>query len=128
MANKHLIKRSSVVGRAPLAVDLDFGELALNFADGKLYFKDASGNVQFFTTNTGGGGGSSVTISTTAPSSPSSGDLWWNSEDATLYIYYTDTNGSQWVSATQAGGGGGSGTSATVDQATLLSPFLLMGA
>lgn len=127
MANKHLIKRSSVVGRAPLAGDLDFGELALNFADGKLYFKDANGDVQFFTTDTGGGGGTgaSVTISTTPPSSPSATDLWWNSEDATLYIYYTDADGSQWVSAAQAGGGSaGSSGSATIADGSITSDKL----
>lgn len=101
MANKHLVKRSSVTGRAPQASELDFGELALNFADGKLYFKDASGNLQFFTT--GGEAEPATTISTTAPSNPQAGDLWWNSEDAALYIYYTDADSSQWVVAAQGG-------------------------
>ena len=41
----------------------------------------------------GGGGGASVTVSTTAPSSPSEGDQWFDSEDAIMYIYYD----SHWV-------------------------------
>ena len=40
-----------------------------------------------------GGGGASVTVSTTAPSSPSVGDQWFDSEDAIMYIYYD----SHWV-------------------------------
>ena len=43
MANKVLLKKSSVVSRIPTTSDLDYGELALNYADGKLYYK-TSGN------------------------------------------------------------------------------------
>jgi len=50
------------------------------------------------------GGGSSVTISTTAPGSPSAGDLWFNSENGTLYIYYDDGNSQQWVAPDNGGG------------------------
>ena len=32
-----------------------------------------------------------------APIDPSSGDLWWNSENGTLYVYYDDGNSQQWV-------------------------------
>lgn len=42
---------------------------------------------------------SATTIGTTAPVSPSTGDLWWNSESGQLKIYYTDIDGSQWVDA-----------------------------
>jgi hypothetical protein len=37
------------------------------------------------------GGGASVTVSTTAPSTPESGDLWWNSATGNLYVSYDDT-------------------------------------
>jgi hypothetical protein len=43
--------------------------------------------------------GSSVTISDTAPGSPSSGDLWWESDTGKLKIYYNDGDSSQWVDA-----------------------------
>jgi hypothetical protein len=42
MANKVLLKKSSVAAKVPLATDLDYGELALNYTDEKLYFKNAS--------------------------------------------------------------------------------------
>lgn len=45
------------------------------------------------------GGGGSIEISSTAPSSPSNGDLWWDSDDGKLYIYYDDGSSQQWVDA-----------------------------
>jgi hypothetical protein len=45
---KVLLKRSSVVGRIPTAGDLDYGELAINYADGKIYYKDNSNNINAF--------------------------------------------------------------------------------
>lgn len=49
-------------------------------------------------------GGASVTISTTAPGSPSAGDLWFNSENGTLYVYYDDGDSQQWVAPDNGGG------------------------
>ena len=45
----------------------------------------------------GGGGGASVTVDETAPSSPSLGDLWFDSSDGRTYVYYEDINSSQWI-------------------------------
>ena len=45
---KVLLKRSSVIGRAPQPGDLQYGEIAINFADGKLYYKDANNNINAF--------------------------------------------------------------------------------
>ncbi len=45
---KVLLKRSSVAGRVPTAGDLDYGEVAINFADGKIYYKDDSNNIKAF--------------------------------------------------------------------------------
>jgi hypothetical protein len=45
---KVLLKRSSVIGRAPQAGDLEYGEIALNFADGKIYYKDNNDNIKSF--------------------------------------------------------------------------------
>lgn len=53
MANKLLIKKSSVVSKVPTTSDLDYGELAINYADGKLFYKTASNTIASFgnTTN-----------------------------------------------------------------------------
>ena len=42
------LKKSSVPAKVPQANDLDFGELAINFADGKLYFKDSNSDIDYF--------------------------------------------------------------------------------
>jgi len=49
MANKVLLKKSSVTSKVPLTTDLDYGELALNYTDGKLFFKNASNVIKSFT-------------------------------------------------------------------------------
>lgn len=36
----------------------------------------------------GGGGGASVTVSDTAPSSPTEGDLWFESDTGDIFVYY----------------------------------------
>jgi hypothetical protein len=46
MANRFVLKHSAVATSAPLPADLVEGEVALNTADRKLYFKDTSGNIQ----------------------------------------------------------------------------------
>lgn len=45
---KLLLKKSSVVGKIPLVGDLSYGELALNYADGKLYYKTSSNTIEAF--------------------------------------------------------------------------------
>jgi hypothetical protein len=47
-ANKVLLKKSSVVSKVPLTTDLAYGELALNYADGLLYYKSANNVIQYF--------------------------------------------------------------------------------
>tara|TARA_B100002019_G_scaffold293364_1_gene320435 strand:+ start:12790 stop:18345 length:5556 start_codon:yes stop_codon:yes gene_type:complete len=45
---KVLLKRSSVAGKVPTTSDLDYGELAVNFADGKIYYKNSSNQIKAF--------------------------------------------------------------------------------
>ena len=44
------LKKSSEPGKIPNLDDLEFGELAINYADGKLYFKNANNTVESFDT------------------------------------------------------------------------------
>lgn len=46
MATKVLLKKSSVPNRVPETYDLEYGELALNYADGKLYYKNSNNEVK----------------------------------------------------------------------------------
>jgi len=55
MANKVTLKRSSVQGKSPQISDLDYGEVALNFADGRLYYRNSSDEIDFFDASARGG-------------------------------------------------------------------------
>jgi hypothetical protein len=46
MANTIILKKSSVTGKVPAVGDLIHGELALNYADGYLYYKNSDGTIQ----------------------------------------------------------------------------------
>ena len=43
-----ILKKSSVVGKVPTADELVFGEVAINFADGRLYYKNSDNQVKSF--------------------------------------------------------------------------------
>ena len=64
MANRIILKKTSVPGKVPVTTiedaeaGLAYGELAINYADGKLYYRSA-GNV---IGQVGGGGGGSGTL------------------------------------------------------------------
>lgn len=45
MANKIILKKSSVAGKTPTITDLAYGEVALNYTDGKLYYKNADNTI-----------------------------------------------------------------------------------
>lgn len=48
MANQIILKKSSVVSKVPATGDLAYGELALNYADGKLYYKRSDNIIDAF--------------------------------------------------------------------------------
>ena len=87
MANTIKIKNSGTTSNVPSS--LEHGELAINYADGLLFYKNSSNVISQFSS----GGGASVTISDTAPSSPSAGDLWYESDTGDFFVYYD----SYWV-------------------------------
>lgn len=45
---KVLLKKSSVSSNAPGTGDLDYGEIAINYADGRLYYKNSSNQIKNF--------------------------------------------------------------------------------
>jgi len=65
MASQVILKKSSVAARVPVMGDLAFGELALNYADGILYYKKSDG-VTIASISGGGGGSTATTFTTTA--------------------------------------------------------------
>ena len=47
------------------------------------------------------GGGATLTVADVAPEDPSSGDLWFNSNDLEIYVYYSST----WIQVTDSSSG-----------------------
>ena len=108
---KIIHKKSSVAGKIPAISDLEFGELALNYADGKLFYKDSNNAVQSF-------GGAALSNSTrqqfTATANqttfnitytPGQVDVYLNGIKLLVGIDFTATNGSNIVLTTGADAG-----------------------
>ena len=72
------------------------GALAVDTTNHAFYFRSNS------TWNQVSGGGASLTVQDGAPSSPSAGDLWFESDTGNTLVYYTDANTSQWVELGQS--------------------------
>jgi hypothetical protein len=65
-------------------------------SQGPIGYTGSKGDTGF----TGSAGSSvEVVVSNTAPSSPSQGDLWFDSDDGLFSVYYNDGTSSQWVVA-----------------------------
>tara|TARA_E500000178_G_C16944937_1_gene718322 strand:- start:726 stop:1319 length:594 start_codon:yes stop_codon:yes gene_type:complete len=103
------LKRSNVLqsgsAKEPLASQLEYGELAVNYnnTDPAIFIKDSSNNIIRISGvgNISDDGLTNVPSGTTPPTNPTpeSGNLWYNSDEGRLYIYYVDANTSQWVDA-----------------------------
>ena len=98
MANVIKLKNSGTANSAPTS--LEAGELAINYADGKIYYKNSSNTITSFTSK-------AIATSDTPPSSPSAGDLWYESDTGKTFIYYD----SFWV---EIGKGSGAVVSADI--------------
>jgi len=93
MANTIKLKNSGTAANVPAS--LEFGELGLNYADGKIYYKNSSNAIVALPSN--------VTVSDTPPSSPSAGSVWFESDTGKMFVYYD----SFWVESSGADGAEG---------------------
>ena len=98
MASQVILKKSSVAARVPVVGDLAYGELALNYADGLLYFKKSDGTTIGIignATGTNTGDETTATIKTklgiTTLSGSNTGDNAYNSTYAGLVSNATHT-------------------------------------
>lgn len=86
MANPIKPKRSYTPSSVPTTSDLQTHELALNWNDGKVFTKDAAGNIVTWTLGSGGGGGGTSWVSAPA-SATASGTPGQMAYDANGYFY-----------------------------------------
>ena len=114
MANKVLLKKSSVAAKVPLTTDLDYGELAINYADEKLYFKNSSNQIKSFSTSAGGGGSAALDFQTyTATASQTTFAVAYTAPFVNVYVNgvrlssadYTATSGSNVILSTACSSG-----------------------
>jgi len=95
MANTIKIKNSGTAANVPSAASLQYGELALNYADGKLYFKTGASTVDFLKSNitlgTDTSGNYMSGISGTSPVSVSHTPAEGSSATVSLTSGYGDT-------------------------------------
>ena len=97
MPNPVVILNSTTPGSRPPPGTLP-GSPWVNFADGAFgYINDLGVPVEL------GGGGASVTVGDVPPDPAASGDLWFNSVNAQLYVRYEDADSAQWVVAVSVG-------------------------
>ena len=74
-----------------------------------ILYTDATTSTFDVTNGSGGGGGASVSISDTPPSTPSVGDLWFDSVSGGMYVWYDDGDSTQWVATSASGAKGDTG-------------------
>ena len=67
------LRKSGVTGNVP--IDLNFGELALNYADKKLYYKNANNEIDSFTTGTPTDSFSTINVNSTLIVATSNTDI-----------------------------------------------------
>lgn len=91
MSNTIKIKKSNSAGATPNT--LEHGELAINYVDGKLYYKDSSNNIKNLVETR-------ATVSDSRPSNPITGSIWYESDTGKTFVYYDNF----WV---EIGGEGG---------------------
>lgn len=107
--SKIILKKSSVASKVPLAADLDYGELALNYTDGRLFYKTASNTISEI------GSGSNTALQNRSSQTATSGQTVFNIEYTAPYVDvykngvklspssdYTATNGTSIVLAVGA--------------------------
>ena len=130
MTNTVLLKRSATANSAPSAGSLLYGELAINYADGNLYYLNSANAVTVIASNktvslsgnitagniltsglisaTGNITGKyflgNANIQYTASTAPTTGNLigaqWYNTSTDALYEWQTDGTSSYWVDIT----------------------------
>jgi len=85
-SSTHSVKTETTAG-APSST-IEDGSIAVDTTNDAFYFRSGAAWRQ---------AGASVTVADAPPSSPSDGDMWFESDTGNTLVYYTDANTSQWV-------------------------------
>lgn len=91
MPNKVLLKKSSVASKIPLTTDLDYGELALNYTDGKIYFKNASNTIDSFSSSSLTGTVASWAIVSTFAGALNPTDVFFKPDGTKMFVSVATT-------------------------------------
>lgn len=127
MANTTVqLKKSGVSGNVPSS--LTYGELALNYADGKLFYKAANGSIASISTSGGGGGSSdsfaTINVNSSLILATSPYDTLSIIPGNNITISANTINKSITINSTATGGGGGGFP--FVDLGLISDPFTTM--
>jgi hypothetical protein len=146
MTNRVLIKRSGTANAVPGPSSLEFGELAINYTDGNLFYKKADGNIAVIASSVTGtfsgtvtadafvGDGSQLTnvsatacvvVSTNAPTPAKTGDVWIDSDDGTQYLYFDDGTSNVWAEMTAVNSFSSGGGSSPADSSAYSNQYVL---
>jgi hypothetical protein len=93
MPNRIKPKRSYTANSVPLTTDLEAHELAINWADSKLYTRNSSNQLVSITLGGGGGGSASIVEAATASALPAVG------ASSTLYVVVDKSRVLRWDSS-----------------------------
>ncbi len=119
MANTVIaLKKSATVSAVP--ADLANGELAINYADGKLYYKHANGTIAVFSSGAGGDSFGTVNVSGTLIVADTAGDILTLEAGTGITITGDAINDKITIASTASGSGGGyfNGNNGEVGSAT----------
>jgi hypothetical protein len=126
MPNKIKPKRSYATGAVPTTSDLDVNEIAISWADNKLFTKNSAGNIVSVTL--GGSGSASIVAAATAAGFPATGvssSTLYISTDASR-VYRFDSSG-VYIEIGTAGGGMSSTVTLASSQVTGLAAVATSG-
>jgi hypothetical protein len=95
-------------GGSPLSVEdegslVSSGVTVLNFVGNGVVASEASAGIVTIAISGIAGSGGSYTESITPPSSPDTGDRWFNTQSGVLFTYVGDDDSSQWVELASCG-------------------------
>ena len=90
MTNRVILKRSSTGNSVPTGSDLEYGELALNYTDGNLFFKTASNAVSLISSTKTANYSGNVVASNIYVNN--AGQVGWYDSDSSNYVAFKAPN------------------------------------